>query len=217
MSEPRTLAELLAECRKRFAQGSANESPPSGGSPERQKHPLENPPENPTIPKSFRWATLGAPELRQRVARVQAIAEGEAALSSGGLLLVGPSGSGKTALACALLRAWEARNPRRRGMFAAAWRLGVARAEYGLGQGEPPEVERAMAVALLVLDDIGSDRNAPTSAVTDVIFARANAGIPTWGTTWMNPQAVAQRYGDGIARRLYESGRVTIIACGKDS
>jgi hypothetical protein len=31
----------------------------------------------------------------------------------------------------------------------------------------------------------------------------------------MTPEAVTQRYGDGVARRLFEAGRVTVIACGK--
>jgi hypothetical protein len=51
----------------------------------------------------------------------------------------------------------------------------------------------------------------------DVIAARADAQLPTWVTTWMTPQAISERYGDGIARRLYEAGRVTVIACGKGS
>jgi DNA replication protein DnaC len=217
MSDTRTLRRILDDCTKRFAQGR----PPAAGSPPLDDAPPErrhDQPEHATIPRAFRWATLDGPELRQRVARGQAIAEGEAALSScAGLLLVGPSGSGKTSLACALLRAWEARHPRRRGVFVPAWRLGVARAQYGLGQGEAPEVERAMACALLVLDDLGSERPLSTNAVPDVICARADTALPTWVTTWMTPEAVAQRYGDGIARRLYEAGRVVVIGCGKDS
>jgi DNA replication protein DnaC len=138
-------------------------------------------------------------------------------VGSPGLLLFGPSGSGKTSLACALLRAWEARDVRRRGVFLPAWKLAVARAQYGLGHGEPPEVERALSAALLVLDDLGSERNTATNAVPDVIFERAYAGRLTWVTTWMTAEQVAQRYGDGIARRLWERGRVTVIACGTNT
>jgi DNA replication protein DnaC len=214
VSDTRTLHQILADCRKQFARGALpapRGRTPAASEPARSVEPAVNP----TLPPSFRWATLDAPELRQRVGRERAIAEGEAALSSPGLLLVGPSGSGKTSLACALLRAWEARSPRRRGVFAPAWRLGVARAQHGLGQGEPHEVDRAMDAALLVLDDVGSERNTATNAVPDVIFARAFAGLPTWVTTWMTPEAVTQRYGDGVARRLYEAGRVVVIGCGR--
>ena len=56
-----------------------------------------------------------------------------------------------------------------------AWKLGVARAQHGLGQGEPPEVERALSTGLLVLDDLGSERNTAINAVPDVIFERARA------------------------------------------
>jgi DNA replication protein DnaC len=175
------------------------------------------PTDNTTIPRSFRWATTEAPELRARVGREPAITEGLAALSSPGLLLVGPSGCGKTSLACALLREWEVRHPRRRAVFVPAWKLGVARAQHGLGRGEAPDVDRAMEARLLLLDDVGSERNTATNAVPDVIFARAVDGRPTWVTTWMTAEAVTQRYGDGIARRLFEAGRVTVIACGKQS
>lgn len=219
MSEPGAFGEYLARIGERFIP-APDEVPahdrrnaPPGSSPERRDEPVEHP----TIPRCFRWAALQAPELRQRVARIQAIAEGAAALSSHGLLLVGPSASGKTSLACALLRQWEARNPRRRGMFVAARRLGVARGHNGFGHGEAPEVERAMSAPLLLIDDLGGERNLATNAVPDVIAERADAELPTWVTTWMTPQAIAERYGDGIARRLYEAGRVMVIACGKES
>jgi hypothetical protein len=52
-------------------------------------------------------------------------------------------------------------------------------------------------------------------AVPDVILERATYGRPTWITTWMSPDQAAQRYGDGIARRLFEAGRVKVIQCGK--
>jgi hypothetical protein len=207
MSVPRSLAELLADC-VRLA--PVVEAPPAPA-------PRDGPPDHPSIPASLRWATLAAPDLRQRVARPEAIAEAEAALPLRPLLLQGPSGSGKTSLACALLREWEARHPGRRGVFTSAWRLGVARVHHGLGIGEAPEVERAMSACLLVLDDLGSERNTSTNAVPDVIFARQEAGLPTWFTTWMHSSDVTQRYGDGVTRRISEAGRVAVIRCGKDS
>jgi hypothetical protein len=214
MSDPRTLMQILEDCRERFIRGGVlaprPENTSGGGDPPGRDGPVCNP----TIPRAFRWATLDAPELRERVGREQAIAHGAAAIDSPGVLLEGPSGSGKTSLACALLRAWDARNPRRPGVFVPAWSLGVARMQYALGEGEPPLVERAMSTALLVLDDLGCERNTPTNAVPDVIFARALAQLPTWVTTWMTAEAIAERYGDGVARRVYESGRVEVIGCG---
>jgi hypothetical protein len=220
--DARSFKQILADCTARFAL----RAPPAGDAPgarlRADASPLDDsperdqPPQNPTIPPAFRWAALDVGELRRRVRRERAIAEGRAALASGGsLLVVGPSGSGKTSLVCALLRAWDAAHPRRLGVFMPAWKLGIARAHHGLGQGEAPDVERAMTTRLLVVDDLGSDRNIATNAVSDVIFARALAGLPTWVTTWMTAAEVAQRYGDGIARRLYEAGHVTVIVCGE--
>jgi len=217
MSDPRPFKALLADWSQRFipvAPAIVEAAFPSRHLPPARR---DEPVDNPTIPAWFRWARLDAPELRRRVARAQAIPEAEAALGAHGLLIAGPSGSGKTSLACALLRAWDARHPGRQGLFTTAWDLGGARAQHALGAGEAPAVERAKSADLLVLDDLGSERDAASSAVPDVIFARAQAGLPMWVTTWMSPQAIAQRYGDGIARRLYEAGLVTVIACGKDS
>lgn len=215
MSGPRPFKELLAGWSHRFipiAPAVVEAAfPPRCLPPASRNEPLDNP----TIPAWFRWATLDAPELRRRVARPQAIAEAEAALGAHGLLIAGPAGSGKTSLACALLRAWDARNRYRHGMFTTAWSLAAARSHHALGAGEAPEVHRATSADLLVLDDLGSERDTVSSAVPDVIFARAQAGLPIWVTTWMTPEAIAQRYGDGIARRLYEAELVTVIACGK--
>ena len=217
MSDTRSLKQIVADCRERFVEGKPHVDEPDPR-PDEPPAPRPTPPENPSIPPSFRWATLDAPELRQRVARERAIAEAEAALSSAnGLLLFGPSGSGKTSLACALLQGWGASNGHRRGVFVPAFRLGVARAQHGLGQGEAPLVERAMTTRLLVLDNLGSEGTSHANAVPEVIHERALAGLPTWVTTWMTPKAVAERYGDGIARRLYEAGRVVVIECGNEA
>jgi hypothetical protein len=218
MSDVRTLGQILTDCRKRFVvsaspvESRAVPLAPEPRGPERQSG-------DPCaalarIPPSFRWATLEAPELRRRVTRDKAIGEAKNAISAQGLLLVGPSGCGKTSLACALLRAWYERNPGRRGTFLPAWRLGVARAQHGAGAGEAPEVALALAAALLVVDDLGCERNTALNAVPDVISERAYVGRPTWVTTWMTAGQVSQRYGDGIARRLYEAARTVVVACG---
>jgi hypothetical protein len=218
VSDVRTLGQILADCRKRFViSASPVESrgrplPPEPRDPERQAG--DSCAALARIPPSFRWATLEAPELRRRVERGKAIGEAMHAISAQGLLLVGPSGCGKTSLACALLRAWYERNPGRRGTFLPAWRLGVARAQHGAGAGEAPEVARALAAALLVLDDLGCERNTALNAVADVISERAYLGRPTWITTWMTAAQVSLRYGEGIARRLYEADRTVVAACG---
>jgi len=164
-----------------------------------------------TIPISFRWATIHAPELRQRVEFPEAISDVDAGSLGRPLLFCGPCGCGKTALACALLREWEARNPGRRGVFMGAWRLGVARLYHGLGMGEAPEVTLAMSTDLLLLDDLGNEYDSSMNAVPDVIYARHEAALPTWVTTSMTACAITQLYGEGLTRRVSEPGRVTVV------
>ena len=53
------------------------------------------------------------------------------------------------------------------------------------------------------------------NAVPDVLFERHAEGRPTWLTTAMTREAMAERYGDGLARRVYEGAK--IIDCGVGS
>ena len=166
---------------------------------------------HPSIPEAFRWATMDAPDLWQRVALAAAITGADAAFLESPMLFCGPSGCGKTSLACALLREWEARHPGRHGVFMPASRLGIARVQHRFGRGEPPQVALARSADLLLLDALGSECDLATNAVPEVIFARHEAGLPTWVTTWMTARAITQRYGEGITRRISEAGRVTVI------
>ena len=98
-------------------------------------------------------------------------------------------------------------------LFAPAWRLGVARARSE--DSSPELLARALRADLLVLDDLGSERNVPSNPVPDVIFERHADDRATWVTTWMTPEKLTERYGDGIARRVFE--RAVIIDCGAKS
>ncbi|HEX8789315.1 MAG TPA: hypothetical protein VF765_00080, partial [Polyangiaceae bacterium] len=64
---------------------------------------------------------------------------------------------------------------------------------------------------LLLLDDLGTECNTADNAVPHVIYARYNAGRPTWVTTGITASAVTQRYGEGITRRISEPGRVVVF------
>ena len=169
------------------------------------------PPAHPSIPKAFRWATVDAPELPRRVALPDTIIDAEPPFALRPMLFCGPSGCGKTSLACALLRKWEALNPGRQGVFMSARRLGVARMQHGYFRGEAPEIARATSADLLLLDDLGTECNTSDNAVPHVIYARYNAGLPTWVTTGITASAVTQRYGEGITRRISEAGRVVVF------
>jgi DNA replication protein DnaC len=164
------------------------------------------------IPASFHWAKLDAPELAQRVPAA-CIQRAHNALTTGVIgrvVLVGPAGCGKTSLGCAMIR--DRLDAKRDVHVGLAWRLAGARARHPLGVAEAPEVERAIGTGLLLLDDMGSERNVPSNAVPDVVFERHAEGRPTWVTTWMTPEQMATRYGDGIARRVFEGA--VVIDCG---
>jgi DNA replication protein DnaC len=72
-----------------------------------------------------------------------------------------------------------------------------------------------MTVPFLILDELGSEpRSAQWSDVDDVVFARYEADLTTWVTTWMAHDQMAAKYGDGFARRIFE--RVVLIDCGTE-
>jgi DNA replication protein DnaC len=175
-----------------------------------------------TIPSRYDWARFGAPELRERVRMAGAIDKAKAAVDANWVVLVGGAGSGKTSLACAMMRAildrptWESpREERDRAygaLFAGAYWLAKARHEHPLGAGEAPPIKKAIEATVLVLDDLGLEQ-ARNTAVAEVIYERHAAERQTIITTGFGYSALAERYGDGIARRIVEKGRVTVIKC----
>jgi hypothetical protein len=159
-----------------------------------------------SIPPALRWCHLDAPELPARVYG-PAIAVAEGACHEDRVCLMGATRAGKTSLAVAMLRAWVARNERS-ALFVHAYRLGVARIQHPAGHGEAPLVEAAMRAPLVLLDDLGSERDIATSPLADVIFERHAQDLPTWATTGLTREPLAARYGAGVVARLFERARV---------
>ena len=162
-------------------------------------------------PKRYHWARFDAPELQRRVMVPAQIATARAACVDGTTLIVfvGPAGVGKTSLAFAAARQL-AYNRKVQIRYEAAPLLALARVQAPLGD-EAPSVADAIAARLLVLDDVGVDPNVPTSPVTDVIYARYHDSRTTIITTSLDHASAAQRYGDGIARRIFEQVEGTYI------
>ena len=159
-----------------------------------------------SIPSAYAWATLDAPELPERVYG-PAIGIGQMAYHQPRVCLIGPSRVGKTSLAVAMLRAWVAQHERS-AMFVASHRLGMARIQHPAGHGEAELVEAAMRAPLVLLDDLGSERDFGMSPVADVVFERHAHDRPTWITTGLTREPLVARYGAGVVARLFERARV---------
>lgn len=161
-----------------------------------------------SVPTEYRQAQFGSLEIAARVQSETAIERAESSCQASRVTLMGVTGAGKTTLVVAMLRARAegAVGPEERCLFLPSWRLA--------GWGRSDSLESAVECDVLVLDDLGSDREFPTSPVTSVLFDRHDAAKVTWVTTWMSPEQVKTRYGDGIARRMFEEERAVIIDCG---
>jgi hypothetical protein len=163
------------------------------------------------IPETYKCLTLDGPELVGRVHGKQSlVARARMASDATRVVLEGPSGSGKTSLACAMLRAWAAKRAQVARIILAT-DLATARNRERLGR-EAPTVLDSFEARLLVLDDLGTEKDAPNSALVEVIFHRHAHAKPTWITTWLSHEQRVNRYGEGFARRLVDGAR--IIDCG---
>ncbi len=162
---------------------------------------------NRTVPQAFQWARFSAPELSRRSGPAAAAVQRDALWCTPRLVFVGAAGSGKTSLAVACLRRWVYENARAAAFFHAC-ELGMARIQHPAGRGEPEIVEQATKWPLVLIDDLGSERGIAGCAVPDVIHLRHAAERPLWITTGLSRAAVVERYGAGIARRVFEGATV---------
>lgn len=179
--------------------------------PEPLPEPPKPPPEPRDIPRTFRWATLDAaapagadPKFPAAWARL--VAHARTLLDAREIVFAGGSGTGKTSIATAMLRARATERTR----WMAARALDACRIQHGAGEGEAPEIRRAVNADLLLLDDLG-EYSRP--AVETVVCDRFDAGRPTWITTWLTWAQISKLYGDGVARRLF--ARAVVFDCGK--
>lgn len=162
-----------------------------------------------SVPQAFQWCRFGEPDLAKRVANGTAIRQARALRDAHRVVFVGAAGTGKTCLAVAMMRDRAETSRDTSCTFVGSWQLGTARARAE--DSEPHMVNKALRTDLLLLDDLGSERNIPSNPIPDVLFERHAQDKATWITTWMQPEDVRQRYGDGIARRVFE--RAAIIDC----
>lgn len=219
MGEPAEIADWLAGLTPPV---SATDSPSEPDAVQEARRRVRS-----TVPPSYRWAfqkSLGDPATAARVAILEWVGKVEGWCASPWVILAGLAGSGKTSLGVAMLRAAFERavanvadsyDVERAGRmrFVHAFRLGVARIQHRAGDGEAEEVRDAMRAPLILLDDVGSERDTANNALPDVIFERHAEGRATWMTTGLTVSQLKARYGDGIARRMLE--RATVIKVGE--
>jgi DNA replication protein DnaC len=82
--------------------------------------------------------------------------------------------------------------------------LAQATKQHPLGAGECPAVQRAKFTGLLVIDDLGLERD--QAELVDVYHSRYEAGRVTWTTTGLTMAQLRERYGEAFVRRMLECG-----------
>lgn len=162
-----------------------------------------------SIPNTWRWAALGDSTLHDRargVHRELVTTIDRERPWPDGVTITGPAGLGKTSLAAAIFSAWvigeTSKGVDRRALarFVSARMLPAQRVTDVAGYAA------LVASPFIVLDDVGAEGDMPSAraAVADMLAERHAWERPTIVTTFLDEAGVVARYGDGIARRLFE-------------
>lgn len=171
-----------------------------------------------SVPSEFRNLRLGSRDLHARAPVPRKTLESvRTALASSRVVIVGPTSAGKTSLAAAMLGSAidvgldENATPRgfkraQGARFCDALALRKAVAEHALGAGEAPALRAAMYASLLVLDDVGQELQLRTAMnpVVEVVRHRHMHGLPTWITTYLEPEEMSKAYDVALMRRIYD-------------
>lgn len=119
------------------------------------------------------------------------------------MLLMGPTDRGKTvAMSLAIRRYFfhQQKRPKVSVDWYYARDLVAAQIERSYFVGPSPDMERAKSAGLLVLDDVGLERD--HGPIIDVLQARIDADLPTWITSGFDWGELVGKYGDATVRRM---------------
>lgn len=174
-----------------------------------------------TIPSALRGASFGPiTQARVRLSRPDQRRVAVAANDGRWVTLLGPPGAGKSTLAAAIARRVLEASVReesgfvgvREVLWVSSFALARANIKHPLGQGDPPLVRQAKAAKTLIVDDLGQEPKIESSSVDEVLFERTETeGRATWITTGLDRAQVANRYGGGIARRVFDLAEVATL------
>ena len=185
-----------------------------------------------SIPARYRWASLvtASAEMYQRVGERNIIAARVALHDMLGgdrtwTTLQGPAGVGKTSLAAAFVDGIAVMLERSKGdtmttnvladtRFFTAPDLAKARREQRYGTEEHNIVRLAHQAPYAVIDEVGGE-DSHSQVVSEILLSRYQHEKRTVITTALSYEQIVQRYGDGIARRLFDDGALVKMERGE--
>lgn len=155
-----------------------------------------------SVPHRYReendWAQFGNPRmtLRVRASEEQMTAASKAARAlAPRVVLTGPAGAGKTSLGVAMLREAGTHLRKSFALFLPA---------RALSGGIFALADEWLHAHVVLLDDVGAERQQTNNLVSDLICERHDRNLCTWVTTGLSQAEINSRYGDGVGRRVFE-------------
>jgi hypothetical protein len=111
------------------------------------------------------------------------------------VLLLGPTSIGKTSAMHWLAAEWP-------GYHVHARELASSERRHGLGEGYPPELERARRERVLYLDDVGAEEPRDLGALQFLLDARYSRGLAIVATSGLKEQELLAHLGAPYLRRI---------------
>jgi DNA replication protein DnaC len=161
------------------------------------------------LPRRFR--DVDADKIKERVTPAAPVEHARERLAQPGfasniVLMSKSTGDGKTTAACYLLIEWAALRDQV-GSFTTALELAEARRQAKFGTGEADSIVRANRAPLLLIDEIGAEQTRDLG-LDEVIRHRYDAKLATIFTSGFDREALANKFGSAIERRIFEGALV---------